>query len=155
MALPLPLASLVPAPGALTNVTLIRARFDYTGLRAQWSSRCVVYQLFGQAVVRLPDRFAQERVFPLEEGRVYYLPFEVFSSAKLSLAPVTTGSLTLLLTVLNPVPLRHLLHRLGGPVHGSLHQLQVALSSLHNWKTTFTWWPQSPQPCQLRLTCSH
>ena len=74
VALPLPLASLVPAPGALTNVTLIRTRFDYTGLCAQWSSHCVVYELFGQAVARLHDCFARERAFPLEEGRVYYLP---------------------------------------------------------------------------------
>ena len=128
VALPLPLASLVPIPGALTNLTLIRARFDCTGLRAQWSSHCVV--LFGQAVARLRNRFARERTFPLEEGRVYYLPSEVFSRARLSLAPVTTGSLTLLLTVLNPVTLRRLLRKLGGPVHGSLRQLQVALSSL-------------------------
>ena len=64
-----------------------------------------VYQLFGQVVASLQDRFARERVFPLEEGRVYYLPSEVFSRAKLSLALVTTGSLTLLLTVLNPVTL--------------------------------------------------
>ena len=103
-ALPLPLASLVPAPGALTNVTLFRTRFDYTGLCAQWSSQCVVYQLFGQAVARLQNRFVRERAFPLEEGRVYYLPSEVFSRAKPGLAPVTTGSLTLLLTVLTPVP---------------------------------------------------
>ena len=130
VALPLPLVSLMPAPGALTNVTLVRVRFDYTGLRAQWSSHCVVYQLFGQAVASLQDRFARERVFPLEEGSVYYLPSEVFSRAKLSLAPVTTGSLTLVLTVLNPVTLRRLLHKVGGPVHGSLRKLQTALSSL-------------------------
>ena len=98
VALPLPLASLVPAPGALTNVTLIRTRFDYTGLRARRNSHCVVYQLFGQAVARLQDRYARERTLPLEEGRVYYLPSEVFSGAKLNLAPVTTGSLNLLLT---------------------------------------------------------
>ena len=121
VALPLRLASLVPALGALTNVTLIRTRFDYTGLRAQWSSHCVVYQLFGQAVARLQDRYARERTFPLEEGRVYYLPFEVFSRAKLNMAPVTIGSLTLLLRVLNLVTLRRFLHKLSGPVHGSLH----------------------------------
>ena len=105
VALPLPLASLVPAPGALTNVTLIRTRFDYAGLRAQWSSHCVEDQLFGQAVARLQDRFARERTFPLEERRVYYLPSEVFSRAKLSLAPVTTGSLTLPMTVITRLPL--------------------------------------------------
>ena len=126
----LPLASLVPAPEALTNVTLICTRFDYIGLRAQWSSQCVVYQLFGQALASLQECFARERVFPLEEGRVYYLPSKVFSRAKLSLAPVTTGSLTLLLTLLNPVTLRRLLHRLGGPVYVSLRQLQMASSSL-------------------------
>ena len=120
MALPLPLASLVPSPGALANVTLIRMRFDYTDLRAQWSSHCVVYQLFGQAVARLQDRYARERTIPLEEGSVYYLPSEVFSRAKLSLAPITTGSLTLLLTVLNLITLRCLLHKPGGPLHGSL-----------------------------------
>ena len=64
--LPLTLASLVPAPGALTNVTLVGTRFDYTGLRAQWSSHCVVYLLFSQAVARRQDRFAPERAFPLE-----------------------------------------------------------------------------------------
>ena len=130
MALPLPLASLVPALGPMTNVTLLHARFEHTGLRARWNSHCVVYQLFGQAVARLQDRFAQERVFRLEEGRVYYLPYEVSSRAKLSLAPVTTGSLTLVLTVLYLVTLRRLWHRLGGPVHGSVRQLQVGLSSL-------------------------
>ena len=75
----------------------------------------MVYQLFGQAVARLQYRFAQERTIPLEEGRVYYLPYEVFSGAKLSLAPVTTGSPTLLSTVLNPVTLRCLLQKLEGP----------------------------------------
>ena len=90
----------------------------------------MVYQLFGQAVAFLQDRFARKLAFSLEEGRVYYLPSEIFSRAKLSLAPVTTGSLTLLLTVLNLVTLRRLLHKFGGPVHGSLRQLQVALSSL-------------------------
>ena len=123
VALPLPLVPLVPVPRALTNVTLVRVRFDYTGFRARWSSHCVVYYLFAQAVASLQDRFARERVFPLEEERVYYLPSKVFSRAKLSLAPVTTGSLTLLLTVLNPVSLWCLLYRLGGPVHGSLRQL--------------------------------
>ena len=38
IALPLPLASLVPAPGALVSVTLVRGLFDYMGLQAQWSS---------------------------------------------------------------------------------------------------------------------
>ena len=90
----------------------------------------MVYQLFGQAVASLQDRFARVRVFPLEEGSVYYLPSEFFSRAKLSLAPVTTGCLTLLLTILNPVTLRRLLHKVGGPVHGSLRKLQTALSSL-------------------------
>ena len=130
VALPLSLVSLMPAPGALTNVTLVRVRFGYTGLRAQWSSHGVVYQLFGQAVASLQDRFARDRVFPLEEGSVYYLPSEFFSRAQLSLAPVTTGSLTLLLTVLNPVTLRRLLHKVRGPVHGSLRNFQMALSSL-------------------------
>ena len=130
VALPLPLVSLVPAPGALTDVTLVRVRFDYSGLRARWSSYHVVHQLFGQAVASLQDRFARERAFPLEEGRVYYLPSEVFFRAKLCLALVTTGSLTLLLTVLNRVTLRRLLHRLGGLVYGSLRKLQTALSSL-------------------------
>ena len=61
---------------------------------------------------------------------MYYLPSEVFSRAKLNLAPVTTGSLTLLLTVLNPVTLWRLLRGLGGPIHGSLRQLQTTSSSL-------------------------
>ena len=56
----------------------------------------MVYQPFGEALSRLQDRFARERTFPLEEGRVHYLPSEFFSRAKLSLAPVTTMSLTLL-----------------------------------------------------------
>ena len=38
VALPLPLVSRVPAPGALTKVTLVRGGFNYTNLRAQWSS---------------------------------------------------------------------------------------------------------------------
>ena len=100
-----------------------RVRFDFTGLRAQWSSHCVAYQLFGQAAASLQDHFARERAFPSEEGSVYYLPSEVFSRAKLILAPVTRGFLTLLLTVLNPVTLRRLLHKVGGPVHGSLRKL--------------------------------
>ena len=104
VALPHHLASLVPPTAALT--TVLRARFDYSGLGAQWSWHIVVYELFGQAVARLQDRFARERVFPLEQGRVYYLPFEAFSTAKPSLAPGTTGSLTLLLTVLNPLNFR-------------------------------------------------
>ena len=64
-----------------------------------------MYQLFGHATVRLRDHFARERAFPLEAGCVYYLPSEVFARARLSFAPVTTGSLTLLLTVLNLVTL--------------------------------------------------
>ena len=130
VALPLRLVSLMPAPVALTNVTLVRVRFDYTGLRPQWSSHSVVYQLFGPAVASLQDRFARERVFPLEEGSVYCLPSEVFSRGKLSLPPVTTGSLTLLLTVLNPVTLRRLLHKIGGPVQGYLRKLHTTLFSL-------------------------
>ena len=55
VALPLPLVSPVPAPGALTNVTLVCARFDYTCSPAKWSSHCVVYQLFGHAVASLQD----------------------------------------------------------------------------------------------------
>ena len=47
VALPLPLTSLVPAPVALVNVTLVHGLFDYTDIRAQWSSHCMVYQLFG------------------------------------------------------------------------------------------------------------
>ena len=90
----------------------------------------MVYQLFGEAVASLQHRFARERVFPFEEGSVYF-PSEVFSRAKLSLALITTGSLTLMLTVHNPVTLRRLPRKVGGPVHGSLRKLQTALSSLH------------------------
>ena len=90
----------------------------------------MVYQLLGQAVSSLQDCFAQERVFPLEEGTVYYLPSQAFSRAKLSLALVTTGSLTLVLAVLNPVTIRCLLQKVGGPVHRYLRKLQTALSSL-------------------------
>ena len=90
----------------------------------------MVYHLLGQAVARLQHLFAEERAFRLEEGRVYYLSSIFLSGAKLSPAPVTTGSPTILLAVLNPVTLRRLLHKLGGPVHGSLRQLQVAFSSL-------------------------
>ena len=135
LALPLPLVSLVPAPGVLTSVTLVRVSFDYTCLRTEWSSQCVVYQLFSQAVARLQDHFERERVLSSEVGSVYYLPFEGISRAKLGFAPVTTGSLPLLLTVLNVVTLRRLLHSVGGPVHGSLRRLQTALSSL--------WTPES------------
>ena len=74
VALPLLLTLLVPAPGALVNVTLVRGMFNYTRLCAQWSSHCVVYQLFGQAAARLCGRFAGELVFSLEPERVYYLP---------------------------------------------------------------------------------
>ena len=66
---------------------------------------------------------------------MYYLPSKVFSRAKLSLAPVTTGSLTLALTNLNLVTLWRFLHRLGGPIHGSARQLQTALSSLQTWES--------------------
>ena len=68
VALPLRVVPLMPAPEALTNVTLVRVPFDYTGLRAQRSSHCVVYQLFGPAVASLQDRFARERVFPWRKG---------------------------------------------------------------------------------------
>ena len=71
VALALLLVSPVPAPGALTNVTLVRVRFDYTGSRAQWSSHCVLGQLFGQALASLQDCLARERVFLLEDGRVF------------------------------------------------------------------------------------
>ena len=43
VALPLLLASLVPAPGALINVTPVCGLLDYTGVRAQWSSHCMLY----------------------------------------------------------------------------------------------------------------
>ena len=92
--LPLPFASLVPAPGALVNVTLVRGLFDYTGLQAQQSSHCVVYHLFGQAAARLRIRFAREQVFPLESNRVYYLPFGVFARARLNFVPITSGTRT-------------------------------------------------------------
>ena len=93
------------------------------------------FTLCGVSTVR-PGSSESSRPFctgeglPLEEGSVYYLPSEFFSRAKLSLAPVTAGSLTLLLTVLNPVTLRRLLHKVGSPIHGSLRKLQTALSSL-------------------------
>ena len=107
--------------------------FAFFGVRACVLSFCakshfVVYQLFGHATARLLDRSARERAFPLEAGCVYYLPSEVF--AQLSFTPVTTGSLTLLLTVLNPVTPRRLVQRVEGPIHGSLSKLQSALSSL-------------------------
>ena len=41
--LSLPLASLLLMPGALVNATLAGHPFNYTGLRAQSSSHCVVY----------------------------------------------------------------------------------------------------------------
>ena len=78
---------------------------------------------------------------------MYYLPSEVFSRVKLSLAPVTTRSLTLVLTVLNPVTLRRLLQKSGGPVHGSPRQLQVALSSLHILENDFH--RESPVPAAM------
>ena len=93
VSLPLPLVSLMPAPGALTIVTLVRVHFDYSGVRAQWSSHSVVYQLLGQAIANLQHRFAPERAFPLEEGSVYYLPSEVFlePSSALRLLPRGTS----------------------------------------------------------------
>ena len=54
---------------------------------------------------------------------MYYLPSEFFARARLNFALVTTGSLTLLLTVLNPVTHRRLLQRVEGPIHGSLSKL--------------------------------
>ena len=57
----LPLATLVPVPGALVNVTLVGGLFDDTDLRAQWSSHCIGHQLFGQAVARVGDPFAKNR----------------------------------------------------------------------------------------------
>ena len=101
--LPLPLTSLVPTPGAMANATRVRRMFNYTGLRAQCNSHCVVYQLFGQGVAPLRNRFAGERVFPLEPERVRYLPSSVFARARLIFAPITTGSLTLLLMIFNLV----------------------------------------------------
>ena len=121
------------------SLLFARALITLVWARSGAHIACVAYQLFGQAVVRLQDRYARERAFLLEEGRVYYLPSEVFSRAKLSLAPVTTGSLTLLLTVLNPVTLRRLLHKLGGPVHGSVRKLRVALSSLQTLENDSHW----------------
>ena len=63
---------------------------------------------------------------------MYYLPSRVFARARLSFAPVTTGSLTLLLMVFNPVTLQRLLRKVVGPVSGSLRKLQAALSSLQD-----------------------
>ena len=103
MSLPVPLTSLLPMPGALINIILARSTFDYPRLRAQWSSRCLVYLLFGHATTRLCRHCAGERVFPLESGRVYYMPPSVFVRETLGFALVTTRSLTLLPTVLNRV----------------------------------------------------
>ena len=122
----------MPSPGALVTVTLVHRTFDYKGLRAQWSSHCVAYQLFGQATTRVRDHFAGERVFFLEPERVYHLPLGVFTRAWLSFAPVTTLSLTLLLTVFNPVTLQRVMRKVVGPVCGSLRKLKVALSSLQD-----------------------
>ena len=49
-----------------------------------------------------------------------------------SFAPVTTGSLTLLLTVFNLVTLWRLLRNVVGPVSGSLRKLQAALSTFQD-----------------------
>ena len=92
----------------------------------------MVYQLFGQAAAHLCDRFVREQVFPLESDRVYYLPSRVFAWARLNFVPVTTGSLTLLSTVLNPVTLWCLLRKVSDPVSGSLRKLHTALSSLQD-----------------------
>ena len=126
----LPFASLLPMPGAMVNVTLARGPFDYTCLRAQWCSHCVVYQLFGQTAACLPCRVKGEGVFPSESGRVYHFPPDVFVRARLSFTPVSRGSLTPLLTVINPLTLRRLLRKEEGPVAGSLRKLQTTLTSL-------------------------
>ena len=127
-----PLAFLVPLPGALVNVTLVRESFDYTALRAQWSSHCVVYQLYGHSTARLDVRSGRMRSYPLKFGSVHYLPAEVFACSKLTFSSVTTGSLTLLLTVLKPRALQRLFRTVEGPVHGPLHTLQEALRSLQD-----------------------
>ena len=87
----------------------------------------VVYRLFGQVAARLCDSFAREQVFPLELDCVYHLPSGVFAQAGLSFVPVTTGSVTLLLTVLNLVTL---LRKVGDPVSGFLCKLQAAWSPM-------------------------
>ena len=70
---------------------------------------------------------------PLEPERVYYPPAGVFARARHRFAPVTTGSLSLLLTVaFDPVTVRRLMRKVVGPVNGSLCKLQAALSSLQD-----------------------
>ena len=77
VALPLPLVSLVPAPGALTNVTLVRVRFDYTGLRALELTLC------GVSTVRpsggeLARPLCTRESFPLGGGESVVPPFGGF-----------------------------------------------------------------------------
>ena len=69
---------------------------------------------------------------PLGVYHVYYLPLGVFARARLNFVPIATVSLTLLLTVLNPMTLRRLLRKLSAPISGSLRKLHIALSSLED-----------------------
>ena len=79
VALPFPMMLLMPEPRAVTNVTVVERAF---GLCPSACSMEII--LCGV-----------QQGFLLEEGSVFYLFSTVFSTAKLRLAPVTTGSLTL------------------------------------------------------------
>ena len=89
----------------------------------------MVYQLFGQATAHLGRHGVGEQTFPVQSRRVYYLPPEVFARERLGFAPVTTGSLALLLNVLSLVTLRRFVRRVQSPISRSLPRLQAALAN--------------------------
>ena len=57
-------------------------------------------------------------------------PPEIFACKRLNFAPVTMGSLTLLLTVLDPMGLAGLLQKVQSLISGPLRKLQSAMASL-------------------------
>ena len=96
----------------------------------------------------------QSLCFPLEPVWVYYVPPDFFDRARLSFAPVTTGSLTLLLTALYPVTLRRFFSTMQPPVGASLQKLQRALSILSELEADICREGVNPVISQLHLTYS-
>ena len=129
VSLPLPLTSLLPLPGALFNITLAHSPFDYTGLRAQWSSHCVVYQLFGQGSHNThpptidPPSPAFKRL-----GQIFFQAFgqaKVFSHTPIRLDQKFSS------TLLAPLKIQH--HRGRGWGPGPMHPPQLWSLGIWIW----------------------
>ena len=80
--------------------------------------------------MRLRRHNAGEHVFLLHLGSVYDLRPDVFARKRRCFARVTMGSLTVLLTVLNPITFRQFPRRVPRRINGSFCRLQTSLSNL-------------------------